>query len=246
MFTSNNPADISKKQTSGSETKHNTSAKVYDILLEKITSGEYKPGDKFLSENQLKQELGVSRITIREALQKLAALNLIETKQGKGSVIKAFSMDDYLNMPFTVTKPGYEDIVHLIEYRKILEYGAIRLCIENAQPGDTELLTKYTKMMGNNLSDFETYAYYDSLFHHKLLQMTGNPLIESAGNTIRELTEKAIKYTITPEGTAEGVIVHTQIIQAIVQKDIDSGEKAVEKILDYVALAAKERMGKEI
>ncbi|MCL2018941.1 MAG: FadR family transcriptional regulator [Oscillospiraceae bacterium] len=215
--------------------------KVYNLLLEKITSGEWKSGDKIPSENQLKDELSVSRITIREALQKLVALNLIETRHGKGSYIKEFNMNDFLRLHFPINQITTDDIVNLLEYRKILEVGAIRLSIERARPGDTELLTQYTIMMGNSLTDYEAFAYYDALFHQKLMQMTGNPLIVNAAKSIREMTVKAIELTLSPKGAAEGVAIHTQLTHAIMQRDKELAEKMMRLMLDSIISDARHR-----
>jgi len=219
----------------------NTGAKVYDMLLKRIAAGEWKPGEKIPSENQLKMQLGVSRITIREAMQKLSALGIIETKQGKGSYLKAFGMDDRAKALFPTVNPSDDDIAHLLEYRLILEVGAIKLAVERAQAGDVELLTQYTLMMGNHLTDFETYAYYDALFHQKLLQMSGNILVAGAGNAIRELLEKTIKSLLDPDYAANGVIAHTRIIQAISQGNAEMGVKAAKAMLESAAAALKER-----
>jgi GntR family transcriptional repressor for pyruvate dehydrogenase complex len=231
---------IEKNAPGGGLDKSGIRNRVYGILLEKIVSGDWKPGDKIPSENQLKIELGVSRISVREALQKLVALNLIDTQRGRGSFVKEFSVDEYLQMLLPVTKIDKRDILNLLEYRRILEVGAVRLAIERARPGDAELLTQYTVMMGDNLSQYKAYAYYDAMFHLKLTQMTQNPLIVNAGKAISELTEKSICQTLSPEGAAEGIILHTKIAQAITNKDVALGEDAIKEMLDSVIAQAKE------
>ena len=52
---------------------------VYNILLNKITEKEWKVGDKLPSENKLCEQFHVSRISIRTAIQKLQAQNLVVT-----------------------------------------------------------------------------------------------------------------------------------------------------------------------
>ncbi|MBK7704417.1 MAG: GntR family transcriptional regulator [Acidobacteria bacterium] len=60
-----------------------------NVLREKITSGGFEPGDRMPTEIELIEEYGVSRITVRQALQALADDGLIERKQGRGTVISA-------------------------------------------------------------------------------------------------------------------------------------------------------------
>ena len=71
---------------------------VYDILLADIKNGVWKAGD-MPSESELCSTLGVSRITIRAAIQQLKGVGLLETKQGKGTFVTApsdiYDMSDF-------------------------------------------------------------------------------------------------------------------------------------------------------
>ncbi|MDP2969637.1 MAG: GntR family transcriptional regulator [Deltaproteobacteria bacterium] len=60
---------------------------VETILREKISSGEYQPGDPFPTEDQLVQSYQVSRVTVRQALASIEKDGLISRKRGKGSVV---------------------------------------------------------------------------------------------------------------------------------------------------------------
>ncbi|MCS6874668.1 MAG: GntR family transcriptional regulator [Pyrinomonadaceae bacterium] len=58
-----------------------------NVLREKIISGEFEPGQKIPTELELIDQYGVSRITVRQALQALAEEGLIERKQGRGTIV---------------------------------------------------------------------------------------------------------------------------------------------------------------
>jgi GntR family transcriptional regulator len=60
-----------------------------NVLREKITSGTFESGDRLPTESELIEEYGVSRITVRQALQALSEDGLIERKQGRGTVVAA-------------------------------------------------------------------------------------------------------------------------------------------------------------
>jgi GntR family transcriptional regulator len=62
---------------------------VEDLLRGRIREGVYAPGDRIPSENELSEELGVSRATIRTVLAKLAVNGLILRKQGDGTYVNA-------------------------------------------------------------------------------------------------------------------------------------------------------------
>ena len=71
---------------------------VYTILKSRIANGELKPGDKIPTENELIQEYGVSRITIRAAISELVEDRVLERAQGKGTFVckpkDAYQADD--------------------------------------------------------------------------------------------------------------------------------------------------------
>ena len=77
--------------------KKNLVDQVTEFLQEAIESGEYQVGDRLPSENDLANEFGTSRLTVRLAIQKLNALELLETKVGDGTYVKRFSFEKYVD-----------------------------------------------------------------------------------------------------------------------------------------------------
>ncbi|MFQ9704886.1 MAG: FadR/GntR family transcriptional regulator [Enterocloster clostridioformis] len=63
--------------------KVNIGDQVYNQMKDQIMSGVWVPGEKIPSENQLMEVFGVSRGTVRQAIQKLSAVGLLETRRGR-------------------------------------------------------------------------------------------------------------------------------------------------------------------
>jgi GntR family transcriptional repressor for pyruvate dehydrogenase complex len=63
--------------------KDSVSDQVFDQLKENLVKGIWKPGDKIPSENQLVSLFGVSRASIRMAIQRMITLRLLESKAGE-------------------------------------------------------------------------------------------------------------------------------------------------------------------
>ncbi len=59
----------------------------FDHIKDMIRSGELKQGELLPSENKLAQMMGVSRVTVRQALRQLSEAGIIQTYKGKGSVV---------------------------------------------------------------------------------------------------------------------------------------------------------------
>lgn len=62
---------------------------VKNFILEKIKSGEYKPGDKLPTERELSAELGISRNTVSAAYKELLLEGILEARQGRGTFVRA-------------------------------------------------------------------------------------------------------------------------------------------------------------
>jgi len=58
-----------------------------DVVLQMIEEGKYKPGDLLPSERELAEEYGISRVTVRQALNSLVQDGIIFKKQGKGNFV---------------------------------------------------------------------------------------------------------------------------------------------------------------
>ena len=69
---------------------------VADYLREMILSGQMKPGDKLPTEEQLCQHFGVSRTTLREAVQALRVAGVLEVTPGRGSFVCTPDVDKML------------------------------------------------------------------------------------------------------------------------------------------------------
>jgi len=196
---------------------------VFEQLLMKITMGEWKSGEKLPSENELSAAMGVSRISVREAIQKLAAINLVETFRGKGTYVKAFSTNNYLKSMTPMLYMSKEDIKSVLEYRRILEIGIIDLYLRNVKERDINDLQKMLDKMESyyKKKDLNKYRKYDVEFHMKLYEMTDNPFIIKISVIVKDVLNSSIEGGLTEEGAGEGVEFHTQILDCIRRKDAD-------------------------
>uniref|UniRef100_A0A182TCN1 HTH gntR-type domain-containing protein n=1 Tax=Anopheles maculatus TaxID=74869 RepID=A0A182TCN1_9DIPT len=61
---------------------------IADTLRQQIANGELKPGDALPTEALLREQYGVSRVTVRQALKLLTEERVIESLQGSGWYVK--------------------------------------------------------------------------------------------------------------------------------------------------------------
>ncbi|MDE1921990.1 MAG: GntR family transcriptional regulator [Gammaproteobacteria bacterium] len=81
---------------------------VYDILVNRVVQGAWRPGESLPSEQSLAKELGVSQGTVRKVLDALTAEKLLERRQGKGTYIAEHTQERALFRFFRISRPGGE------------------------------------------------------------------------------------------------------------------------------------------
>lgn len=105
-------------------TNHFKYTQLYEILVNKITSGEWKPNECIPTERELCQRYNLSRITVRDALNLLVKDGYIYRKQGKGTFVAIRPIEQKLTKLYTLR----EDILAkgLVPHNKILSFKKIK------------------------------------------------------------------------------------------------------------------------
>lgn len=195
------------------------SDKVLEKIEEKIFSGEWKSGQKIMSETQLAKELDVSRVSVREALEKLVTLNIISKKQGGGTFVNDLSPLVYLNSLIPMLILDMDSYVDIIEFRLITEPESARLCTERCSDDLIKELEICYENMLMYKGDIKRFTEEDLKFHNKISEGTNNSLI----NKVNKLLKNVLKYHQTllyknlgPKG---GVAEHKLILDAIKNRD---------------------------
>jgi len=162
---------------------------VYDQLKSKILDTSLAPGSKLPPERELAVQMGVSRPSLREALQKLEAQGFLEQVQGGGTYVRsvAASSVDAAIEEFIKHK---DSLKHLMEVRKILETWAAKTAAERATDEEIKILGGYLEEMRKALDHSEVGHIPDANFHHTISRATHNFLLLHLMNSIYEWVEK--------------------------------------------------------
>ena len=179
-----------------------TGVKLYTQVLEQVKSmiaqGVYKKGDLLPSEKELIEMMGVSRITVRKALQILSEAGVIETRKGKGS---------FVAMDASELAPASMDLKKYCE--SFVQATRARLLLEPATPEELEQLRK----------NVHTALPMDR-FHDVLVEMVHNPLVTDwiqqshrleTDPTLSALIPPARQRSMSPQLEAQ----HQKIYEAI-------------------------------
>ncbi|HSM23789.1 MAG TPA: GntR family transcriptional regulator [Anaerolineaceae bacterium] len=137
---------------------------VFTTLRDEILSNKIKPDEK-LNTNQLAKRLGVSRTPIREALNRLISIGLVETIPHRGTYIRKLSI---------------EEIIDLYYIRAALDGISARLAVRNLSQEDTTRLLQFCDDMETqyNLGDFNRFLELNYQFHQTIYKATQSPQLQ--------------------------------------------------------------------
>ncbi len=161
---------------------------VVDEIRTRMENGELKIGDKLPNQNLLAMELGVSRTSLREAMNILNLLGVIEQKPGFGTVIRkkipAINPEGLKPTLLSDKKTTSE----LLEARYIIESGAVRLATLHATDRQVEGLGKLVKKMQILLTnqDFKEYSHIDLKFHNQIAELSRNRFLKESFVSIKQ------------------------------------------------------------
>ncbi|MEC1377031.1 MULTISPECIES: FadR/GntR family transcriptional regulator [Heyndrickxia] len=168
---------------------------VADELVEMIREGNLKPGEKLDSVQQLAENFSVGRSAIREALTSLRAMGLIELRQGEGTYVKKFEPNDISYSIVQALLMNKEDIIHLLEVRKILETGIVVAAAEKHNEEDLDKMKIALKEMKKATVNEELGEQADLAFHLAIVNATHNPLLINLMSHVSELMVQAMEET---------------------------------------------------
>jgi len=194
---------------------------VYKTIEEKIFSGEWQPSTKITSEIQLSKDLNVSRMSVREAIEKMVALNLLTKKHGEGTYVNELTPSVYLNSLIPMITLEQVNYLEILEFRRILEVESVRLCTERADDETIQRLEGYYQDMIKYQNDPESFAVADMNFHMTVAEGAGNTIIEKVNKVLKNLLayhQKGLYNTLGPSG---GLKEHLLILNAIKERDTE-------------------------
>lgn len=177
--------------------KKSVTDQVYERLFHQLVNGNYAPGDRIPTEMELASQYGVSRNTIRSALDRMNVLGIIETRRGDGSYLKNIGTDTYLNAFVPAIMTSVNDLMGLMTFRRGVEVSAARQAAINATEKDIRELDAYFDYIEKQELNNEEYAAATSSFHSRIAQASKNRILEQLLDMIRWITTSKMADFLT-------------------------------------------------
>lgn len=208
-------------------------------IKEAIHTGRLRPGDGLPSERELTERLGVSRVTVRDALRTLEATGLVQIRVGAhGGAFVTAPDPEYVGEGLTnmllLSSRSPEDVT---EARMIFELGAIPLVCERRTDEDLAALEDICTQAEDALAagDFDPRLSAD--FHIRLASATHNTAIELIVNALQGplLMSLVRAKDVAPGMGQQGAEEHRELIEVLRARDCEKAEELMRRHLGRTA-----------
>jgi len=201
-----------------------------DRLLQMAIDNNMKAGDKFPNENELSAKFNVSRVSLREAINGLKFLGLLNAAPRRGTTIATLDytrLIRYISFQMAFSSMSEHE---LFDARQSIEIGIAGLLIERMGKEDFGELRQLAVGCRRDVESPEAIRKSiegDLLFHRKLLEFTRNEPLQAFAKLLDSFFACLNKHPGTIEDSRSAAEVHLQIVDALEQRDSALAEKLI-------------------
>jgi len=205
---------------------------VQDRLLLTIRGGDLAPGDPLPSERELMSSFAVGRPAIREALQNLQRMGLVEIRHGERARVAVPSLDRMVNqmaetMHHLLTH-STASLEQLKEARATFEMEMARIAARRRKSADVKRLRSVVATQASFIHDQPRFLEWDGKFHKEIASISGNPIFGSLSEALFGwLTNFHVHLVRSPGEENLTVSEHKDIIAAIAEGSVEGAARAM-------------------
>jgi GntR family transcriptional regulator, transcriptional repressor for pyruvate dehydrogenase complex len=211
---------------------------VFDQLCDLIIRGDYKPGQKIMTERELARALSVSRTSVREAINKLVTLRFLEHRQGQGTFVCA--VDEAIKIPLDAVMQAQDaSLVDFLEMRMGIECTDAFLAAQRSDAADLAAIERAINAMEGDIKAGGLGTDGDLAFHLAIASATKNPLQVYIVKNVAEFLHMGIRENLLhlyqePANIEEILAQHRAIYMNIRSKDAEAAFEAMRRHIDFV------------
>ena len=197
-----------------------------DDIKQMIVDGLLRPGDRLPREQDLAEQLGLSRATLREAVSALSVMKVIDVRHGDGMFITSLSPEVLLEpLKFVVALHRDDSILHFLQLRSFVEPECTALAARKIGAEDLarlrSILDEADHLVGTTPVDHEQLMANDLAFHAIVNAASQNPVASAILAATSEVTVgPRVQRSMTEKGAEVFTLAdHRAIYEAIVDRD---------------------------
>jgi GntR family transcriptional repressor for pyruvate dehydrogenase complex len=205
--------------------------RVYEEVAKQIQQlilTQLHPGDKLPAERELAEMLGVSRSSIRDAMQSLRLMGLVEPRQGAGTVVREISPDVLVNPLADVIAHQRQLVGELLDFRKMIEPPLAARAATHASPEEIAEMEEILQRQDEKLGQGDLAIEEDSEFHYTIAMASGNSVVLKVLDVIMDMLRETRARSLQREGRPQKSLAgHRKILIAIKRHDPAAAEAAM-------------------
>ena len=195
------------------ERPQSAQAEAYQFLLQAIRTGRL-PAGRHVSADSVAEQLAISRIPVREAIQRLASEGLMTLRSNRGAIVTTLSGDE---------------VIELYEMRSVLEGLAMRfvaIAIDARGLAEARLLLN---RLDQSRSDVDWFIAAHNDFHDQLMHYCRRRRLVREVTRIRTATEPYLRLTLrmSPTAFANTTDEHAILLTVVERKNPDLADTAM-------------------
>ncbi|MFT5721008.1 MAG: GntR family transcriptional repressor for pyruvate dehydrogenase complex [Motiliproteus sp.] len=213
---------------------------IAENLRAAILDGRLQIDERLPTEEELAARFSVSRPTIREALKRLAAQNLVRSRRGPtGGTFITRPTEEELRTTLTnattlMVTLGEFNIDAITEARRELEKLCLKLAIGRRTEEHLELLARELDLQQQPISD-EQFCASDIRFHRAIVDATANPVLKFNMVTVIEALQPLMNMIANRSRDRQVIIGHhRRLLQTLIDQDLSGAEDGLDQLLDYL------------
>lgn len=203
----------------------NVTEQIVAYIRQNAEEGNWLEGEKIPSENQLTRELGVSRASVRTAIQYLTGIGVLESVHGKGTYLLDGDVKRWGSQDNRITHRDCRDIEKVLEFRQILEPEACYLAILKGSSRLVERLLGWLEEMKKAQGQQKEFVRADLKFHEEIARASGNSLVYKSLHQVFTETARYHEKMNDIFGYQEGIRYHTALVEAFRKQDAVLGKE---------------------
>lgn len=223
------------------------SAQIAQAIRDGIMEGSLIVDQRLPSESDLCEQFQVSRPTVREALKRLAAQNLIRTQRGAsgGAFVNRLSFEDAYGQQITTStlllSMNAVSFETACEARFALERACVALAAQRRTPDQLAAMrAEIHRQSQPGLSD-ESFCASDVAFHRALVDAAGNPVMSyQLAGAVEAIEPLMNMITFTARKREKIVELHTLIADALEGRDAATTEAVLGQLAEHTLELARE------
>ncbi len=197
-----------------------------DHLRRAIHLAEFKPGDKFPPERQHAEQLGISRVTLREAIRVLESEGYVEVRRGSAGGVTVLGSQQSPAQLRDELRARLDELLDIQRFRAVNERLAAELAAERATEDELAALDDSVAALerSENLGEFRQA---DSAFHLGIAAAARSPLLAAAVEQGRAAAFN-IADALDPHMASTSLKAHRRILDAIRARDPKAAGRAMD------------------